>query len=294
MTAVTELLGHLARQAEEVLLQADGEVALAVAGMAVAGWLAGILVGRRAAALRLPVGATVGLSGVLWVSSRASTEVTVLLGLALAVCWAVALVQLAVQLARWVVVRFRTPWRLDRAEDSAAASPVGQRRCFLARLDQELSRVKQGSQRAVAVVAIDAAGRGRRRRRVLRDNWQRAQHAARAHDVLYRADEGTVLAILPDTVDEQLASWLAEFHNPTTGAVVGYAVFPEDGRSIETLVDNAMARMWMQQGIAADLEQAAWRPEGQVRGDPSCIPLADEDLVFVDSAPKLSMEQSLG
>jgi GGDEF domain-containing protein len=293
MTAVTELLGQLAQQAEEVLLQADGQVALVVAGMAVAGWLAGILVGRRASALRLPVGATVGLSGVLWVASQTSIEVTVLLGLALAICWAVALLQLAVQLARWIVVRFRTPWRLDRAEDSAVAS-VGQRRFFVARLDQELSRVKQGSQRAVAVAAIDAAGRGRRRRRVLRENWQRAQHAARAHDVLYRTDEGTVLAILPDTVDEQLASWLAEFHNPTTGAVVGYAVFPEDGRSIETLVDNAVARMWMQQGIAADLEQAAWRPEGQVRGDPSCIPLADEDLVFVDSGPRLSMEQSLG
>lgn len=291
MTTVAELLGQLAQQAEGVLLQSGGEVALVVAGTAVAGWLAGILVGRRVAALRLPVAATVGLSGVLWISSRVSTEVTVLLGLALAVTWAVALVQIAVQLVCWIVVRYRTPWRLDRAEDSAVAS-VGQQPFFEARLDQELSRVKQGSQRAVAVVAIDAAGKGRRRRRVLRDNWQRAQHAARAHDVLYRAEDGTVLAILPDTVDEQLASWLAEFHNPTTGAVVGYAVFPEDGRCFETLVDIAMARMWMQQGIAADLELAALRPSPELQ-DPSCIPLSDEDLLFVDSAPKLSVEQSL-
>jgi hypothetical protein len=127
--------------------------------------------------------------------------------------------------------------------------------------------------------------------------WKRTQQRARCHDVLCQMNDGVVLAILPDTAGDALERWLHEIQDLTSFAAIGQASFSEDGQSARQLVECAVSRMWMGQGVDADEELAPWPADADKRRPPplppqrspshSCETVRDEDIICADSLPSI-------
>jgi hypothetical protein len=268
------LLEAIRTEAEGILTLSDGRYLAAVLATATAGYVAWSLLGRVArrgpvvTALRAPIALTVGLGGVLFVSFRLSAPVFGFLLVLLAFFWVVASLQLLTYLLVWLARRAVSPWTVDPERDGFHQV---ERSELSTRVSQEISRLEGDGVRALSIAAIGPRGtRGRRRTR--RKIWQQAASSARGHYLLHRAKDGTLIVMLPDASPSELQRWLSHFRTPDLDAAVGWAVFPEDGRTVDRLLDFAVTSMWMEQG----------QEPGTVALSPaerSYIELGDADIV---------------
>jgi hypothetical protein len=247
--SLTALLEMIRAKAEAVLLMANGQylaavLAAAAIGLAVWGALGRVARGPVVRTLRPPLALTVGLAGVLFVASRLAPAVLGFLLVLLAFVWVAAALKLLCCSLVWLARRAVSPWTVDPERDGFCQL---ERDELSARVSQEISRLADDGVRALSIAAIGSRGsRGRRRAR--RRIWQQATSSARGHYLLHRAKDGTVIVALPDASPSELQRWLSHFRTPDLDAAVGWAVFPDDGRSVDHLLDFAVTSMWMEQG----------------------------------------------